>query len=496
MSNLPYFFLSLYDKESCRSAVEAIMSLDQYQLAGTQGTAKWCRKQGWDCTSISELFDMDPRLDGQVKTLHPDLYTSLLSSENEASGTPIIGVFVDLTPFLSENRPFDRKKIDIGGVSLLRASAKNHKEVVPLADAQTARLFVDEFPPTLKTRRWLASRALRKTLEYDKRLLGEWDQSVGNGIRSTRCSLPSRNTLRYGENPDQRAHYRQDLFSDSIPEYRHIAGDQLSYTNLLDAQSARNLVEVDTDSPWTVSVIKHTNPTGWATGMSFESVFEDAWNGDPKSAFGGVVGVNQPLDLDMLEAIAEEFVEVVVAPKIPAEIAEAWENQDRPRLVEYQSSSGGGETVCSLGVDYLTQSELDPLSEEKSWSRVACPAQVKKHHVALRQMWQVARWVTSNAAVVGREGVVLGVGSGQQSRVDAVQIATDKRWEHHSSHSEPTVLASDGFFPFPDNIERAADGGIQAIISPGGSKKDENVITACEKHGIGMIFTHQRIFDH
>lgn len=498
MSNQPYFFLSIFDKDRCKEAVRGLVDLDEYRLLGTEGTAEWCEQQGWDCRSVSDLLDLSPRLDGQVKTLHPDLYTAILGRNEAGTGLDfdLAGVFIDLTPFEQGDGHVRRTKIDIGGVGLLRAAAKNHQQVIPLSDPDIAKKFVKEFPPTDHARQWLASRILRTTIRYDKQWLSEWDQSVGNGIRSTHCSLPARNTLRYGENPDQRAYYRQDLFSDSQPEYSHRGGDDLSYTNLLDADAARNLAEVETGFPWTISVIKHTNPTGWATGEAFEPVFESAWQGDPKSAFGGVVGVNRPLTPGMLEQIDQQFVEVLVAPDIAPETVETHEGASRPRLVEYQSNSGGGETLRSLGVDYLTQTELDPLSSDTTWEIVACPDLANQHKTALRQMWQVARWVTSNAAVVGSKGKVLGVGAGQQSRVDAVQIATDKRWEHNPAHHEPTVLASDGFFPFPDNIELAADAGIEAIISPGGSVKDEEVLVACEKYNIGMIFTGQRIFEH
>jgi phosphoribosylaminoimidazolecarboxamide formyltransferase/IMP cyclohydrolase len=491
----PICFVSIHDKDRYEAPVTDLDTLGEFRFAGTEGTSEWCRSLGVDCEPMSSLLDMSPALDGQVKTLHPDLYKGILAGPDEdlEDSVPRVGaVLVDLTPCRDEGG-LDRKRIDIGGVSLIRAAAKNAGAVIPMAAPDSVARVVDHYPPSDHAREWLASRALRRTLRYDKEWLGEIDSAVGNAERSIRGSLPAHETLRYGENPSQEAHYRSDLFEEER-DYQPLAGDDLSYTNLLDIDAARKLVEPD-DS-WEVSVIKHTNPTGWASGEDPESAVRRAWNGDPKSAFGGVVGVNQAVSKRFLDRLDDWFVEALVAPGFDDAAVAAVEGDARPRLVRYEGLVSPSDSVRSLSSGYLTQTSLDPLGDQSSWECVTDEAVSDPNRTALEQMWRITRWVTSNAAVIGTRDQALAVGAGQQSRVDAVKVAVEKLSEHHPNFDGPLVMASDGFFPFPDNIEIAGRAGVEAIISPGGSVKDDEVIGAANEHGIAMIFTNQRIFHH
>lgn len=497
----PWFLVSLYDKEPYAEWMKAVDAEGNYRFVATGGTADWCAEQGVECTSVDELVGLSSRLGGKVKTLHPDLYTGIMAEDpgQLPEGIPFVrGVLVDLTPFEMEGE-YRPDKVDIGGPSLLRAGVKSCEHVVVISDPDTARLHRENLPADAELRRRLARRTLRRTLRYDKELLARLDASgTGASERALRLSLVPEETLRYGENPDQEGWITRDLFGEQSPSYTRLHGKGLSYTNCLDIEAARRMSGLGED-PQAV-VIKHTNPTGWAAAEGLPAAIQSAWEGDPKSAFGSVVGVNRAVDTAVLDALEDHFVEALVAPAFEEEALERLRASDdvRPRALRWDGDWDWlpREAVRGFGDGYLCRSTGGAFVNENAWRIVSEVSPAPGTRKALEQMWRLCRWVTSNAAVVGTLDAALGVGAGQQSRVDAVQLALDKAEAFHAPLPEPLVLASDGFFPFPDNVEIAAEHGVDALVAPGGSVRDEEVIEAANRLGVALIFTESRIFYH
>ncbi len=491
-----YFLISLYNKQPYQNFVRELLEITDYNLLASEGTARWCRELGLECATIEELFELAPRLSGQVKSLHPDIYTAVLQDPTESAelSINIAGVTVDLTPFCGENGNLRREKLDIGGVSLLRAAVKNYEHVVPLATPEAAQMYLRHYPPGPELKKILAARTLRQTLDYDRRFYGEL---VPPEERSSAAPVWGRKfkQLRYGENPHQKATLLGSASEEKLP-FEQLAGDDLSYTNCLDLQAALQSIQPG-ETP-EVAVIKHTNPTGWARGENLSETISAAWGGDPKSAYGGVVGLNCPLTLEALEQMGEYFLEAVVAPAVNSEVVERVRSEDLFRLVRWPGGlEKTGSCRCESFFDQgLCQTVETPEEIFTGWRAVSERSPASDEEKALRQMWQLDRWVTSNSAVVGTVNRALGVGAGQQSRVDAVRLAVDKLKEHHSCEIFPLVLASDGFFPFPDNVEVAAEAGVDALVAPAGSIRDEEVITAANELNVSLVFTDRRIFSH
>lgn len=498
MSSERIFLVSLYEKDPYAEWIRTLDQEEDFRFVGTEGTANWCKDQGVDCETIGDVFGLHPRLGGKVKSLNPDLYTGVMADEAEdlPEGIPhIYGVAVDLTPF-HQDGDFRPGKVDIGGPSLLRAAAKSWEKVTVVSSPEAAKYHRTHLPADEGVRRKLASKAIRRTLRYDHELLPilEDDERTFEGEKE--LALSPVQELRYGENPDQNASWDRDLYGADERPFELLAGKELSYTNALDAEAARLLAVPDDQLQ--VSVIKHTNPTGWARGESVANVVREAWEGDPKSAFGSVIGVNQSVTVEHLEALEGYFVEGLVAPDFTEDAIDRIREEGSPRSLRWKGDWDArvGSFVRNVKGGYLLQDNPRSLEEPDIW-RVAGEVHVTEgENRALRQMWRLGRWVNSNAAVLGTTDQVFGVGAGQQSRVDAVRLAVDKYREFHGGHGDPLVLASDGFFPFPDNVEVAAEIGVDAIVTPGGSKKDDEVLAAANEHDIGMIFTDTRAFYH
>ncbi|MFB6356868.1 MAG: hypothetical protein ABEJ65_10180 [bacterium] len=501
MTTTTYCLLSLYNKDSYAGSVDELAETGQFELIGTSGTSEWCRKQGIECRSISDVIGVEPRMEGQVKSLHPDLYSGILAGEEVTLPEDIPRIkllVVDLTPF-EMNGDFRRKKVDIGGVSLIRAGVKNSEHVIPLTSPSDLKEYLKKQPLNSKQRKEFARRALERTLRYDLNLRTRYLETPGESEVDRRLGTRSVMNLRYGENPDQKASLKKPAGESSDVPFEQLGGKSLSYTNLIDVQSALRLSDIgigdDDQEQTTVTLIKHTNPTGWGIAGEPKRAFERAWSGDPKSAFGGVVGCGSEVTPEMAREIVERFVEVVVAPKFDEEAIDILRQKENLRIL--QSRSGWNkpqeEDIRQLGSSVLHQTAGEP--SIRGWETVAGTL-TNGEQQALRRMWGVCRWVTSNAAVIGNAERALGVGAGQQSRVDAVKISADKVREHHEGYEGLKVMASDGFFPFPDNIDEAADVGVEAIVAPGGSKRDDEVIERSEKRGITLVFSPNRIFRH
>lgn len=494
-----WFFVSLYEKEPYEQWVRWLCEERSYCLVATSGTAEWIRSLGFDCTTVESLFGLSPRMAGKVKSLHPDLHAGVMAEHREEMDEDIPwigGVGIDLTPFRQDGE-CRWNKVDIGGPALLRAAAKNWEQVVTVATPRQATFHRKHGEESPEKRKKLARETLKETLRYDKRLLGEFDGTVGNTDLGTRLSLPSSTTLRYGENPDEQGEIRRDLFREGELPFERMHGKEYSYTNVLDMNAARRLAPGGSETQ--VSVIKHTNPTGWACSDDPMEAVAKAWEGDPKSAYGGVMGVNQEVTQEIAEAASEYFLTGIVAPSFSESALDLLSRKDKITVTRWTGDWDREWNESLVPVDrgvYLRKEIPENRGDQTAFEVVSERTPTTDERRALEQMWTICGRVSSNGIVLGTRDELLGAGVGQQSRVDAVELAVKKCREYHSTSVEPLVMASDGFFPFPDNVERAGEAGISAIISPGGSIRDEEVIEEADRRDIAMVFTGQRIFRH
>lgn len=495
------------------------------EFISTGGTAKTLRDAGLNVKDISEHTGFPEMLDGRVKTLHPKVHGGLLARRDvedhlrvaEKHGIGLIDmVIVNLYPFESTvAKPgvsFEDaiENIDIGGPSMVRSASKNHEAVAVVTDPADYAALAKEMAEHggklgLNTRRKLALKAFRLTSWYDHAIaeylhgqLGGEDELSAQKL----VALKQTQELRYGENPHQSAaFYATGRKREGLGALEQISGKELSYNNILDLDAAMRVAGEYHDAPFAV-VIKHTNPCGAAVADSIAEAFSRSYDCDPLSAFGGIVGLNRPFDLATAEAFlaGEKFLEAVVAPEFePAAVKALVEDSKKKwrksiRLVkalplkvtrppiEYRSVTGGMLAQTSDG--HVEQApELKVVT-----SHVPNSAQMKELSFA----WKLCKHYKSNAIVLTAGKALIGYGAGQTNRVDSTEHALARA----GAKAKGGVLASDAFFPFPDSIEKAARAGVAAIIQPGGSVRDDDVIAACNNHGIAMVFTGMRHFRH
>ncbi|MCC6463929.1 MAG: bifunctional phosphoribosylaminoimidazolecarboxamide formyltransferase/IMP cyclohydrolase [Planctomycetes bacterium] len=495
------------------------------EFISTGGTAKTLRDAGLAVKDISEHTGFPEMLDGRVKTLHPKVHGGLLARRDlkehlhvaQQHGIGLIDmVIVNLYPFEQtvarpDVSPEDAiENIDIGGPSMVRSAAKNHEAVAVVTDpadyaALAAELKAGDGKLSLKTRKKLALRAFRMTSWYDHAIaeyLGHLDGEEPEFPRRRLVALHGAMELRYGENPHQGAgFYATGRHAAGLGALKQISGKELSYNNILDLDAAMRACAEISDEPYAI-VIKHTNPCGAAAGGSIAEAFARSYDCDALSAFGGIVGLNRPFDLATAEQMlaGEKFLEAVVAPGFDEDAVEAlvekskkkWRksirlvqaapvHNARPPL-EYRSVTGG------MLTQHSDVRALAPLQTRVVTQKSPDERQMKE----LLFAWVLCKHYKSNAIVVTNHRALLGYGAGQTNRVDSTEHALTRAGER----AKGAVLASDAFFPFPDSIEKAARAGIAAIIQPGGSVRDEDVVTACNQHGVAMVFTGMRHFRH
>lgn len=513
--------ISVSDKTNLAELVQGLHAAG-VELFSTGGTRAFIAGLGLEVRDVGEYTGFAEMLDGRVKTLHPKIHGGILARHDRPDDMAALAehgiltfelVIVNLYPFeQTVARPevtFDDaiENIDIGGPSLIRGASKNHAFTTVVTDASQYAEVLDQIRAsgctTLELRKRLAQAAFARTAQYDAAIAAYLHGQVAPGERfPTSLTLPlcRQATLRYGENPHQQAalYEQPGNRSGSLVNARFLNGKELSYNNLLDLDAALAIVR-SLDGPSCV-VIKHNNPCGAATAEALAVATRNAFDGDPVSAFGSVLGFNRPLDAATAEVLAEpgRFVEAIAAPGYAPEALQIlttrpkWKTNVRLLDVGAIEPSVAALEVRQIVGGMLVQeadNQFDPANE---W-RVATTVQPTSEQLAdLRFGWQIVRYVKSNAIVVAKNRAVWGVGAGQMSRVDSTEIALRKAGEH----SRGAVLASDAFFPFPDSIEQAAAAGIAAIIQPGGSKKDDEVIAAANEHGIAMILTGRRHFKH
>jgi len=510
-SNRRWALLSVSDK---RGLVELARRLDQsgFGLLSTGGTARALADAGLAITEVGELTGFPEIMGGRVKTLHPRIHGGILGRRDVDAGVMaehdierIDLVVVNLYPFAETVARPDCtleeaiENIDIGGPAMLRAAAKNHRDVCVLCDPDDYPAFIEPLPdlPDEARRRELATKAFAHTCSYDGQI-SQWLSA-----RDADSELPSRlnltldavQPLRYGENPHQAAGvYRvRGGSAQGLAGCQPLQGKPLSYNNLLDADAAWAGVRSLGEAAACV-IVKHTNPCGAALADTVTDAYDKALACDPTSAFGGIIAVNRKVDPELVERLLKQFMEVLIAPSVSERAREMLAAKPNvrvltpgdaaPQRLELRAIDGGW--LIQAGDDWQTVPQLEIVTE-----RAPGDAELDD----LRFAWSTVRLVRSNAIVYAKSQATVGIGAGQMSRVDSARFAALKA-EAAGLSLEGAVMASDAFFPFADSIEAAAERGIRAVIQPGGSKRDQEVIDACNRHGIAMVLTGRRHFRH
>ena len=499
------------------------------QLVSTGGTATAIAGAGLPVTSVSDVTGFPEMMDGRVKTLHPKIHGGILARRHRpddleairGQGVELVDlVVVNLYPFAkaaaNPETPFDElvEQIDIGGPSLLRAAGKNFRDVMVVVDPADYPRVLEQLAqpggPSLAFKFELMQKAFAHTAEFDTLIAQTLRTITCEGAGFTRGTLgphqlpsPDARALRYGENPHQQARWHP--LPDGHGEWTIHQGKELSFTNLLDLDAALRIVLEFTEPAATV--IKHTNPCGTATGRTVDEAYVRARDTDPLSAFGGIIGLNRTLDAAAARAIASTFIEAVIAPAIDGEAKAILAKKANLRVVtadfDWLRSGTSGEEGRDILGGHLIQ-DRDRVDEaSRPWPDGDMPKVVTKRAptaeewTALRFAWRVCAHVKSNTIVFTGADRTLAVGAGQMSRVDAVKIAVMK-----AATAQPaivlqgSVVASDAFFPFRDGLDALADAGATAVVQPGGSVKDAEVIAAADERGLAMVFTGRRHFRH
>lgn len=491
-----FALFSVYDKEGIIDLAK-VLANQGYEILSTSQTTNFLRQEGLKATEVSEFTNFPEILKGRVKTLHPKIFGGILSYREEEIA-PIDFVVCNLYPFeemMKRNLTLDEmiEYIDIGGVSLLRAGAKNYKFVATLPEKEFYPMVIEELKEKGKvseeTRKLLALKTFEIVTHYDA-VITEYLMekfSMVNFPRYFTKSFFKDLPLRYGENPHQRGFFYLSPFSQI--RIKQLAGKELSYNNLLDIDSALSLLE-DFSEP-TVCIMKHNTPCGVGCAEEIEEAFQKALESDRKSAFGGVIGINRKVSEKLVETIRPLFFEVVVAPDFSKEALTVLKKKKDLRLIQFSGSFPELTIRSCLGGILL--GSRDKLTERReNWRIMSGKKPSEKELSDLAFAWKVCKFVRSNAIVIVKDKMTVGIGAGQMSRVDAVEIAIKKA----GGREKGGVLASDGFFPFRDSIDLAAQAGITAIIEPGGSIRDEEVINAADENEIALIFTGIRHFRH
>jgi phosphoribosylaminoimidazolecarboxamide formyltransferase / IMP cyclohydrolase len=499
--------LSVSDKSGLIDLARYLRQHD-VEILSTGGTARHLRDAGIDVTPISAYTGAPEVFGGRVKTLHPKVFGGILfnrSDEGHAreAGEHAIGpidlVAVNLYPFEETIARGDVplaeavEQIDIGGPSMLRAAAKNHRHVVVLCDPLLYTEFMAAYDGSdvpEDFRRRAAAAVFRLTSEYDHAIatyLEAAPPAVGSLPARIELLLDQVQPLRYGENPQQAAGFYRTA-GGSRGGFVQLQGKELSYNNILDLDAAWRL-SASFDEPAAV-VIKHTNPCGAATAADVAEALRLALETDPVSAFGGIIGFNREFDLAAAEAVGSLFLEVIVAPSFSEEALAAMAKKKNLRLVAADDLASELDIRSAAG-GFLLQA-ADRIAPSASWNGVTKIAPDAQQMAALDFAWRVCAGVKSNAIVLARGTQTVGVGAGQMSRVDSAKLAVMKA----ILPVEGSVAASDAFFPFRDGIDMLADAGVTAIVQPGGSVRDDEVIAAADERGIAMVFTGERHFRH
>jgi phosphoribosylaminoimidazolecarboxamide formyltransferase/IMP cyclohydrolase len=515
--------ISVSDKTGVLDFARALASLN-IRLLSTGGTARLLADHGLEVTEVADYTGFPEMLDGRVKTLHPKVHGGILARRDFPAHTEALAahdiptidmVVVNLYPF-QQTVAKDQctledaiENIDIGGPAMLRSSAKNHKDVVVICDPADYDKVLNEMRTgqgdvSYETRFSLAKKVFAHTAQYDGAITNYLSSLGPDRQHATRQAYPETLNLqftkvqdmRYGENPHQSAAFYRDTatVAGALANYRQLQGKELSYNNIADADAAWECVKSLDGSACVI--IKHANPCGVALGANAAEAYAKALQTDPTSAFGGIIALNVEVDGKAAEAIAKQFVEVLIAPAFTAEARKIFEAKQNVRLLEIPLGDGsnafdikrvgGGLLLQAPDAKHVMASEFTVVSKKQP-----TPQQLQDMMFA----WRVAKFVKSNAIVFCGNGMTLGVGAGQMSRVDSARIASIKAQNANLSLTGSAV-ASDAFFPFRDGLDVVVSAGATAVVQPGGSMRDQEVIDAADEQGVVMAFTGVRHFRH
>ncbi len=519
MSIIRRALISVSDKSG---VVEFARSLSQHgvEILSTGGTAGLLTQNDIPVTEVSEYTGFPEMMDGRVKTLHPRIHGGILGRrgtdervmlENEIK--PIDLIVVNLYPFQQAvaNPECDLgtaiENIDIGGPTMLRAAAKNHADVTVVVDAGDYDRVLSELAEhsgavTASTRFDLAVKAFEHTASYDGAIANYLGTRLGGDIsefpRTINLQFHQVQTMRYGENPHQKAAFfsEREQPEACVATARQLQGKELSYNNIGDTDAALECVKQYSEGAACV-ITKHANPCGAAIGADLKQAYERAYSTDPESAFGGIIACNQELDGETAQAIIDrQFVEVIIAPSISEEAKAVIATKKNVRLLE--CGEWISEAIHRLDFKRVNGGLLVQDADLQLYNKlkvVTKRAPTEKEMEDLLFTWRIAKFVKSNAIVYGRDSMTIGVGAGQMSRINSARIAAIKA-EQAGLKVPGSVMASDAFFPFRDGLDNAASVGITAVIQPGGSMRDQEVIAAADEHDIAMVFTGMRHFRH
>ena len=507
--------ISVFDKRGLDDFARRLTEMG-VEIISTGGTRKYLEEAGIPVVQVSEVTGFPEILGGRVKTIHPHIHAGILADRARASHLselhdkairPIDLVVVNLYPFretVASGAPFEEiiEMIDIGGPAMIRAAAKNFRGVTPVVDPGDYPQIIAALEDGAKVipepvRRGLALKAFRHTQAYDA-AISDWlaEQSGEAENRYPRhllLDLARESVPRYGENPHQEAAvYRVRGGRGVFGGMEQFQGKDMSWNNFLDADAARKMAALF-EQP-AVVIVKHNNPCGIGVGSDLAEAYERALATDPTSAFGSIIAVNRKADGALANAIGKLFLEVVIAPEFDDDARARFAAKKNLRVLKAPVYAPGEGSIELRGIDggFLAQTPDAAPEDPKTWECVTERSPTETERNALEFAWKVTRGVKSNAIVLTNESQTVGVGAGQMSRVDACRLAIVKA----QLPTEGTVAGSDAFFPFRDGLDVLAEAGVQAVIQPGGSKRDQEVIDAANEHGLAMLFTGQRHFRH
>lgn len=531
MSKISCALISVSDKTGVAEFAREL-SRRGVEIISTGGTARLLASEGIPIVEIGKYTGFPEILGGRLKTLHPKVHGGLLGKRSDGKHQkemaengigPIDIVVVNLYPFeaviAKKDCSFEEaiENIDIGGPAMLRSAAKNHEDVAAVADSRDYGAIIKEMDEnggalSKATKFRLAKKAFAATARYDSAIMnylmrfddeknpGEWPDKIG-------FQFELQQGLRYGENPHQKAAFYRELQQVTEPclaSARQLQGKELSYNNIMDADAVIEMVREFGDMPYAAVIVKHANPCGAAVSKtSLLDAYKRAFDSDSASAFGGIIGLNREVDGNTARAISETFFEVIAAPAFDKSAVEILSKKKNLRLLEIPGLDKAA-LVCGLSfrkvVGGLLLQDRDLSREDVRLSKVVTKrSPTEEEWQGLEFAWRICKHVKSNAIVYANATETLGIGAGQTSRVDSSKIAAMKMNQRHETRDtrrETVVIASDAFFPFRDGIDAAAKAHATAVIQPGGSVKDEEVIAAADENGMAMVFTGVRHFRH
>ena len=514
--------ISVSDKTGVSDFAKSLAGLG-IEILSTGGTASALREAGLEVTDVSEFTGQEEILGGRVKTLHPRLHAALLARRGDAEHMatleregiePIDLVCVNLYPFEQAiaghevDQQFAIENIDIGGPTMIRAAAKNHESVAVVVkpesyDAVCAELEETGGEISASTSHWLANEAFAQTARYDAAISRWFSTYYEDFPEHLAIAYEKVLDLSYGENPHQRAALYSEvgIRSHVLSRVSKLHGRALSFNNVLDLDAARCLVD-DFDEP-ACAIVKHNNPCGVALGADPLDAYRKALACDPMSAFGGVIALNRPVDAELAEALHENFIEVLIAPAYEDEALNVLQQKEAIRILreDERRSADPRERDAKRVLGGMLIQDRDGDPEPRELMEVVTEAEPSEEQWRdLLFAWTIVRHVRSNAIVIAKDGATLGIGAGQMSRVDSVRLAVEKCRDARQGEADSllagSAIASDAFFPFADGPQAAIEAGSNGVIQPGGSKRDAEVIEACDAAGVAMVFTKHRHFRH